>query len=373
VSLAARLDVRGRSVVVLGGTPDALSIVMNLLHAEAKVTVVAAELVTTLLDLTERSLITWRSHQPGPADLTGAALAVVRTGDRDLDASLLRAAEAAHVPVVVSDLVVGDLVVGDLAPLNNVPADQARTAGVVVLVGGGPGDPGLLTIAGLEAIRTADVIICDRLAPLAALDQARPDAEVIDVGKIPRGTFTSQERINELLVEHARQGKRVVRLKGGDSFIFGRGAEEWQACAAAGIAVQVIPGVSSAVAAPALAGIPLTHRNLTQGFSVVSAHLLPGDPGSTLDWAALARSNTTLVILMGVSTLAAVARAVTAAGLAGDTPAATIADAGLPSQQVVHGTVADIADRVDAAGLKPPAVTVIGAVAGFTPDDPATG
>jgi len=133
------------------------------------------------------------------------------------------------------------------------------------------------------------------------LDQARPDAVIIDVAKIPRGEFTPQERINELLVEHARTGATVVRLKGGDNFVFGRGGEEWQACAAAGIPVTVIPGVSSAIAGPALAGIPLTHRQLTQGFTVISGHAAPGDPASTLDWAALAHANTTLVIMMGVA------------------------------------------------------------------------
>ncbi|HET9873380.1 MAG TPA: uroporphyrinogen-III C-methyltransferase [Propionibacteriaceae bacterium] len=250
-------------------------------------------------------------------------------------------------------------------------SDAAATSGGrVILIGGGPGDPGLLTVAGLEAIRTADVIICDRLAPLAALQDARADAEIIDVGKIPRGKFTPQERINQLLVEHASAGKTVARFKGGDSFIFGRGAEEWQACAAAGIAVDVIPGVSSATAAPALAGIPLTHRSLTQGFTVVSGHLPPGHPGSTLNWTALAQSNTTLVILMGVATLADIGIALRAGGMPGDTAAATIADAGLPSQRAVRGTVEDIASLTQQAGLKPPAVTVIGAVAGFSAEEP---
>ena len=147
----------------------------------------------------------------------------------------------------------------------------------MVLVGGGPGNLDLLTVGGLAAIRRADVIVTDRLAPLAALDHARPDAIVVDVAKIPRGASTPQEQINRVLVEHATAGRTVVRFKGGDSFVLGRGGEEWQACAAAGIPVTVLPGVSSATAAPALAGIPLTHRDLTQGFTVVSGHLPPGD------------------------------------------------------------------------------------------------
>ncbi len=199
------------------------------------------------------------------------------------------------------------------------------------------------------------------------LREARPGAQTIDVAKIPRGAATSQDRINALLIEHARAGRTVVRLKGGDSFVFGRGGEEWQACAAAGLKVTVIPGVSSATAAPALAGVPLTHRQLTQGFTVVSGHVPPGDPASSIDWAALARAGTTLVILMGVATLPAITDALMTHGLPRDTPAITVADAGLPSMRSVRGTLADIAERTTAAGLRAPAVTVIGAVAGFSP------
>jgi uroporphyrin-III C-methyltransferase len=234
------------------------------------------------------------------------------------------------------------------------------------LVGGGPGDPGLLTVAGLEAIKEADVIVCDRLAPLSALQYARPEAVIIEVAKIPRGTSTSQQRINEILLDHASAGKTVVRLKGGDPFVFGRGGEEWQACAAAGIPVTVIPGVSSAIAGPALAGVPLTHRELTQGFTVISGHAPPGDPGSTLNWQALATANTTLVIMMGVATLPAITAELIKHGLAADTPAMTVADAAMPSQHSVRGTLADIATLTNEADIKPPAITVIGAVAGFT-------
>jgi uroporphyrin-III C-methyltransferase len=210
------------------------------------------------------------------------------------------------------------------------------------------------------------VIVCDRLAPLSALQHARPEALIIDVAKIPRGTSTSQERINEILIEHASTGKTVVRLKGGDPFVFGRGGEEWQACAAAGLPVTVIPGISSAIAGPALAGVPLTHRELTQGFTVISGHAPPGDPGSTLNWQALATANTTLVIMMGVATLPAITAELIKHGLAVDTPAMTVADAAMPSQQAVRGTVTDIAELTRDAGIQPPAITVIGAVAGFT-------
>jgi uroporphyrin-III C-methyltransferase len=228
----------------------------------------------------------------------------------------------------------------------------------------------LLTVAGLEAIKEADVIVCDRLAPLSALQHARPEATIIDVAKIPRAASTSQEQINQILLEHASAGKTVIRLKGGDPFIFGRGGEEWQACATAGIPVTVIPGVSSATAGPALAGVPLTHRELTQGFTVISGHAPPGDPASTLNWQALATANTTLVIMMGVATLPAITDELIKYGLAPETPAMTVADAAMPSQQSVRGTVADIAALTKDADIKPPAITVIGGVAGFNPTPP---
>ena len=231
--------------------------------------------------------------------------------------------------------------------------------GRVTLVGGGPGPTELLTVAGLAAVREADVVVCDRLAPLGALTGI--SAEIVHVGKIPRGEFTPQEQINRLLVEHAQRGRKVVRLKGGDNFVFGRGGEEWNACRAAGIEVRVVPGVSSALAAPALAGVPVTHRDITQGFAVVSGHVPPDDPRSTVDWDGIARSGLTLVVLMGVATLPAICRRLIAAGLDPHTPAASISDGGLPSQQSVRGTVASIAADAEAAGIRAPAVTVIGA------------
>ncbi|MFS3130819.1 uroporphyrinogen-III C-methyltransferase [Nocardioides sp. Bht2] len=234
-------------------------------------------------------------------------------------------------------------------------------AGTVALVGGGPGDPGLITVAGRAAVEQADVLLVDHLAPQGALAWARPDADLIDVSKLPRGAFTSQERINELLISHARAGRRVVRLKGGDGFVFGRGGEELQACAAAGVAVRVIPGVTSSVAVPALAGVPVTHRGLVQGFSVISGHVPPDDPTCSLNYRALATSGTTLVVLMGVANLAAISRELIAQGVAPATPAAVIARGGHPDQEVRTASIAEIADA--AVGINPPAITVIGEVA----------
>ena len=352
----ADLDVRGRSVVVCGGGPAAYGVISSLLEAGAILTVIDEEPGTTVADLGARGLITLHRHAVSKADLLGRSLVVPAGGDPAVDRMV---ADLADQVGVVSTAVQSD------------PAPAAvDRAGEVILVGGGPGDPGLLTGAGLEAVKRADVIVVDRLAPLAALDQARPGTEIIDVAKIPRGEFTAQERINEILVEQARAGRTVVRLKGGDSFVFGRGGEEWQACAAAGLAVRVIPGVSSAIAAPALAGIPLTHRQLTQGFTVVSGHLPPGYSGSTVNWAALAQSNTTLVIMMGMAALAQITEELIRSGLAPTTPAATVANAGMASQQTVRGTVADIARLTAAAGIQPPAITVVGAVAGLDLSDP---
>ncbi|MEV7429876.1 uroporphyrinogen-III C-methyltransferase [Nocardioides sp. NPDC092400] len=243
---------------------------------------------------------------------------------------------------------------GTLAPL---------LPGTVTLVAGGPGDAGLMTVAGRAAVEQADVLLVDHLAPQEALAWARPDAEVLDVAKLPRGRTTPQERINELLVEHARAGRRVVRLKGGDGFVFGRGMEEVLACAEAGIEARVLPGVSSAVAVPALAGIPVTHRGVVHGFSVLSGHVPPGHPTCTLDYAALARSGTTLVLLMGVANLAAITAELLAHGMAPTTPAAVVARGGHPDQEVRTAHLAGIATAAE--GIAPPAVTVIGEVAAF--------
>jgi uroporphyrin-III C-methyltransferase len=355
---SASLELDGLPVLVCGGGPAALSAIRGLLESGAVVTVVAPEIGAIVADLAARGLLIMRRRPPAPDDFIGAALVVPATGVADRDQMIAAAAREHGVPAVSPS-----------------PAtiEQSTGAGSAILVGGGPGDPGLLTVAGLEAIKEADVIVCDRLAPLSALQYARPEAVIIEVAKIPRGASTSQERINEILVEHASAGKTVVRLKGGDPFVFGRGGEEWQACAAAGIPVKVIPGVTSATAAPALAGVPLTHRELTQGFTVISGHAPPGDPGSTLNWQALATANTTLVIMMGVATLPAIADELIKHGLAADTPAMTVADAAMPSQQSVRGTLADIAALTTEADIKPPAITVIGAVAGFSPMPSARG
>lgn len=241
--------------------------------------------------------------------------------------------------------------------------------GSVILVGGGPGDPGLMTVAGLAAIREADVIVHDRLGALQCMEEARRGAEIVNVGKIPRGDFTPQEEINALLIDRARRGLRVVRLKGGDNYVFGRGGEEWLACRDAGVPVRVIPGVTSAVSVPALAGIPVTHRGLTQGFVVVSGHVPPSDPRSEVNWGALAAANLTIVVLMGVQNLPEIADVLQRHGLPGDTPAAVVADGTTPGQLALRASLAGIPAAAANADIRPPAIVVIGAVAALELED----
>lgn len=230
-------------------------------------------------------------------------------------------------------------------------------AGSVSLVGGGPGDGGLLTVRGAQLLAQADVVVRDRLAVETALADG---VEVIETGKDPRGRSWTQADICSLIVEKALAGQRVVRLKGGDVHLFARGIEEVAACVAAGVSVEVVPGVTSAFAVPAWAGIPVTARGLTQSVSVVSAHVAPGAEGSTVDWNALAKLGGTLVLLMAVDRLAACAQALVAGGLPSSTPVAVVQDGTLPTQRTIVSTLADVAH--DAAGVAAPAVVVVGEV-----------
>ena len=397
------LRLQDRRVVVVGGGPVALRRVGALLAARAKVTLVSPTAVAALEDLAERGRIEWRQRPYQPGDLQDAWLAMACTADAGVNAEVLAAADEARTFCLRADDASGASawmpatgrsgratvsVHGDRDPqtaaalrdaalaaveaaLRQDPRVRAQRrvqvagAGRVILVGGGPGDPELLTLKGFQALADADVVVVDRLAPLAALDGLREGVEIIDVSKIPRGRFTPQEEINDILVSRAREGRVVVRLKGGDPFVFGRGMEEVIACKEAGVPVEVIPGVSSAIAAPELAGIPLTHRGVSQGFTVVSGHAAPDDPRSTLDWQALARGGTTLVVLMGVETLPSIVGALIDAGRDGDTPVACVMDGGLPSQKVVLTTLAAIISSGPPPELRSPAVTVIGAVAAF--------
>src|SRR5215475_1422807 len=404
------LDLTGRRVVVVGGGPVALRRARGLLAAGALVHVVAPHVLPELVSL--GVALHRRSYADG--DLDGAWLAQACTDDPAVNAAVAAEAERRRVPCVRADAGTptaaaaggaatarirgpgtgtasastpavarsGDVTVavsagGDprraaairdaialLLDLGELPVHRHRRSerGRVALVGGGPGDPGLITVRGRRLLAEADVVVVDRLGPRTLLDSLRADVEIVDAGKAPHGQGPTQEEINALLVERARAGSRVVRLKGGDPFVFGRGGEEALACIAAGVPVEVVPGVSSALAAPAAAGIPVTHRGVASDVAVVSGHLDPSQPGSTVDWQALADGPATLVLLMALDRLDSTAAELVKRGRPADTPAAVIRNATLPDQQVLVGTLQTVAEQVAACGLCPPAVVVVGDV-----------
>ncbi|MEJ5886896.1 uroporphyrinogen-III C-methyltransferase [Pseudokineococcus marinus] len=405
--LPLSLRVEGRRVVVVGGGAVAARSVDGLLAAGADVVVVAPEVVPGLAALAAAGRVRLERRPYAEGDLDGAWLAVTATGLPAVDAAVSAEAErrrtwcvdrgdagraTAWTPSVarVDDVVVAvsagrdprravrlrdgvaaALQAGDL-PLRRSPARsssrsgvQAGGAGRVALVGGGPGDPGLLTARGRRLLAEADVVVVDRLGPRSVLEELDDDVLVVDVGKTPGNHPVPQERINEVLVEHGLAGRAVVRLKGGDPYVFGRGGEELAACRAAGLEVEVVPGVTSAVSVPAAAGIPVTHRGVARGFTVLTGHedlaatpaLLAGVPVEAH----------TVVLLMGVSALAASARALVATGRPPTTPAAVVEDGYGPRQRTTLGTLATIADLAAERGVRAPAVVVVGDVVRLAP------
>src|SRR3954447_10159847 len=238
----------------------------------------------------------------------------------------------------------------------------------VFLVGAGPGDPGLLTLRAVELLGSADVVLYDRLIPPGALRHARPEAELVYVGKQGGGPQMPQDEIDRLLVEHGRSGKRVVRLKGGDPLVFGRGGEEALRLRESGIEFEIVPGITAGVAAPAYAGIPVTHRELASGVAFVTGHEDPDKPESALDWAALARFPGTLVFYMGVRALPRIAEKLQAEGRPADEPVAVVERGTLPGQRTVLATLADVAAKAEAERIRAPAVTLVGPVAALRED-----
>ncbi|QJW37502.1 uroporphyrinogen-III C-methyltransferase [Cellulosimicrobium protaetiae] len=280
---------------------------------------------------------------------------------RDAVAALLETGElplrAVRAPGVASSG--ADEQLGGLPLAGAVTAPLVRPVGSVALVGGGPGDTGLISVRGRRLLAEADVVVVDRLGPRGLLAELGDDVEVVDVGKTPGHHPVPQAEINRILVHHALVGRRVVRLKGGDPYVFGRGGEELDACREHGIPVEVVPGVTSAVSVPAAAGIPVTHRGLSRGFTVLTGH---EDVGKVP-----AASDHTVVLLMGVSRLAETADALVAQGRSPETPVAVVEDGYGPRQRTTVGTLATIADRAREAGVRPPAVTVVGDVVTLSP------
>jgi uroporphyrin-III C-methyltransferase / precorrin-2 dehydrogenase / sirohydrochlorin ferrochelatase len=386
------LRLRGRRVVVVGGGAVAARRVPRLLAVGADVLLVSPEVTTSLQDLATAGKITWLAREYRPGDCAGAWLACACAGPAEVNAAVadeaeqqrtwcVRADDAARATAwtpatgTATDVAVGVLS-GD--PRRSAAIRDAITAGIasgeigarhwrrpragVALIGGGPGDPGLITVRGRQLLAEADVVISDRLAPRDLLAELPPDVLVIDAAKIPYGRAMSQREINEALVEHARAGKFVVRLKGGDPFVFGRGGEEMLACLRAGIPVTVVPGVSSATGVPAAAGVPVTHRGTAQAFHVISVHVPPGDARSTVDWEALARGSGTLVLLMASGRIGAVAEALVGYGRQVGTPVSVIADGTMPTQRTIYSTLGEVAGQVQREGIRPPAIVVIGDV-----------
>ncbi|MEU4576929.1 uroporphyrinogen-III C-methyltransferase [Nonomuraea sp. NPDC023979] len=387
------LRLSGRRVLVVGGGRVAQRRVPALLAAGAEVTVVSPSVTPALDDLIAAGRITWHARPYEVGDCDGAWLVQACTDDRSANTAVAAEAEAKRIWCVRADdkdasaawtpasgrvdevsvaITAGgdprraagirDAVVDALRD-GTVDARRNRTKPVgVALVGGGPGDPGLITVRGRQLLAQADVVIADRLAPRALLDELAPDVELVDAAKVPYGRSLSQDSINELLVDRARAGKFVVRLKGGDPFVFGRGGEEMIACARAGIPVMVVPGITSPVAVPAAAGVPVTHRGVSQEFHVISVHVAPDDPRSTVDWPGLARSRGTLVLMMAVERLAKVAETLVRDGRPPETPVMVVQDGTLPTQRAVSASLSTVADRVSAAGIRPPAIVVVGDV-----------
>jgi uroporphyrin-III C-methyltransferase len=361
------LRLRDRRVVVVGGGQGAHRAVGAILDAGATVSVISPVLTPALEALASSGSVTWVRRWYEPGDLEGAWYAVAATDDPAVNLAVTQEADRARIfcsaasePPSVGGSAAVERHRGDGRVRG---AEEVRLeGGSVVLVGGGPGDPELITLRGMQALRDAEVVIADHLAPQALLAALRPEVEVVDAAKLPRGQSMPQEQINALLVSHARAGKRVVRLKGGDPFVFGRGMEELEACTAAGIQVEVVPGVTSAIGVPGLAGIPVTHRGLTHEFVVVSGHLPPGHPQSLVDWPALGRLRGTVVVLMGVHTAAAISAALVEHGRPADTPVAVIADGATARQRLVRTTLARLHETVVAETIRPPAVWVIGDV-----------
>lgn len=239
---------------------------------------------------------------------------------------------------------------------------EACRPGKVYIVGAGPGDPELITVKGLRLVREADVILYDRLIPQEVLREARPDAKLVFVGKAPGKHAYPQDEINKMLVEEACKGKIVVRLKGGDPYVFGRGEEECMYALEHGVPCEVVPGITSAIAGPAYAGIPVTHRGVASSFAIVTGREAPEKGRKMVDYGAIARAVDTLVIVMGIGNLENIVREMLDAGIDPNTPVAIVEKATTPEQRVVAGKLADIVEKAREAGVKPPAVIVVGEV-----------
>ena len=393
----AGLRLEGKKVIVVGGGSVAQRRLPLLIASRADVHVITRSATPAVEALSQqRPGISLELREYREGDLDGAWYAIAATDDPEVNAAIVADAEARRVFCVRADIArdgtavtpasfeYEGLAVGVLAGGEHRRSATIRSAihealqrgiitaetpgvlhGGVALVGGGPGDPELITVRGRRLLAQADVVVADRLAPPELLAELAPHVEVIDAAKIPYGRAMAQDAINALLIERAREGKFVVRLKGGDPFVFARGYEEVLACADAGIPVTVVPGVTSAIAVPALAGVPVTHRSLTHEFVVVSGHVAPGDPESLVNWNALAAMSGTIVLMMAVERIELFADALLKGGRPAETPVLVVQQGTTSAERTVRTTLADAPKRIREDGVRPPAIVVIGAVAGF--------
>ncbi|QIZ34160.1 uroporphyrinogen-III C-methyltransferase [Saccharopolyspora sp. ASAGF58] len=389
----AGLDLTGRRVVVIGAGTVAQRRLPRLISAGATVEVIAPGATPAVEALADAGEITWSRRGYRDGDLDGAWYAVAAASDDAVNAAVGAEAQRRRVFCVRSDRATegsavtpavaehDGLLLGVLAggkPRRSAAVRdallEALQAGVadehaeppepgVALVGGGPGAPDLITVRGRRLLAKADMVITDHLAPRELLEELGPHVEVVDASKIPYGRAANQEVINSTLIDNARAGKFVVRLKGGDPYVFGRGFEELLACAEAGVPVTVVPGVTSAFAAPAVADVPVTHRGVAHEVVVVSGHVAPDDERCLVDWTALARLRGTLVLLMAVQRIEAFADVLIKNGRPADTPVAVVQEGTTSTQRSLRTTLAAVAEEVRAHDIKPPAVVVIGPVA----------
>lgn len=387
------LRLAGRRVVVIGGGTVAQRRLPALLAAGADVLLVAPEATPSVEAMSTSGELTWLARPYADGDLADAWYVLIATDDPATNEAASAEAESRRVWCVRSDdaeaatawtpatghsegvtvavltghdprrsAAVRDTVVEGLqSGTISAPRHRARTPGVA-LVGGGPGDPDLITVRGRRLLAEADVVVTDRLGPRDLLAELPPHVEVIDAAKIPYGRAMAQEAINDTLVAHARAGKSVVRLKGGDPYVFGRGMEEARQLAEAGVQVTVVPGITSAISVPGAVGVPVTHRGVAHEFTVVSGHVAPDDARSLVDWEALARLRGTLVLLMAVEQIGAIADALVRHGRPPETPVAVVQEGTTASERRVDATLETVAGRVAAESVRPPAVIVVGDV-----------
>jgi len=367
------LDVRGQRCLVVGGGEAAARKITQLLEAGARVTCIAPGLCPAVRELAEAGAVSHVASRFMPEYLQDAHLAVAATGDAAVNQQVSEAAKAMRIPVNVVDaprlctFVMPAAVETSAVPVPGphgtrfgAGADEVTERGVVHLVGAGPGNPDLLTLRAVRVMQQADVVVYDSLIGEGILDLVRRDAERIYVGKRCNRHSMSQEEINKLLVRLGSAGKRVVRLKGGDPFLFGRGGEEIEALSSCGVAFEVVPGITAASGCAGYAGIPLTHRDHARSCVFVTGHLKDGTVN--LDWEALARPQQTVVVYMGLGSMPEICRQLVRHGLPAATPAAAVQSATTDGQRVVTGTLQTLPDLVAAVGLASPALLIVGEV-----------